>query len=155
MIKQKKKIQFDLDNTLVNFQSGIDQLPLNVQKEYEGRLDEVEGIFGIMVPNEGAVEAYNELDKYYECHICSTSPWENISAASDKVAWVKKYLPSAYKNVTLTHHKGNVTSDYLIDDRPWANGADKFTGEVIPFSHEGYETWNKIVNYLLTKDGFK
>ena len=155
MSKRKKIIQFDLDNTLVDFQSGIDKLPLEVQRKYEGQLDNAPDIFSLMKPINGAIEAYNILDKYYECHICSTSPWGNLSAASDKVAWVQKYLPNGYKNVTLTHHKENVLGDYLIDDRPHANGADKFTGEVIPFSHDGFETWEKVVNHLLSKDGFK
>lgn len=154
MIKKKKKIQFDLDNTLVNFQSGIDQLPLDIQKEYEGQFDNAPKIFSLMKPIEGGIKAYNELSKYYDCYICSTSPWDNFSAASDKVEWVKSFIPSAYKNVTLTHHKELVISDYLIDDRT-ANGASAFTGEFIHYKSEKHPNWEGIVNYLLTKDGFK
>ncbi len=35
----KKIIYIDMDNVLVDFQSGIDQLEEQVKQEYEGRLD--------------------------------------------------------------------------------------------------------------------
>ena len=142
-----------MDNTLVSFTSGIEKLSNELQEEYKDRLDEVEGIFSLMEPYEGAIEAYNVLDKYYECHICSTAPWSNPSAWKDKLLWVKKHLPNAYKNITLTHNKQNVRGNYLIDDR-LKNGAAEFKGQHIHFGQKGYETWEKVVDYLLTKDGF-
>ena len=63
-----------------------------------------------------------------------TSPWENATASSDKLAWVKKYLgKEAYKRLILSHHKHLNNGDYLIDDRDKHNGADKFKGELIVF----------------------
>ncbi|QNK78073.1 hypothetical protein H7F37_03035 [Winogradskyella sp. PAMC22761] len=150
----KKVIQFDMDGVLVNFQSGIDKLSIELKEEYIGRLDEVDGIFGKMEPNKGAIEAYNLLDTYYECNICSTASWNNSSAWSDKLLWIKRYLPKAFKNLTLTHRKDNVFGNYLIDDRVDKNGADKFKGELIPFGSSGFETWPQVVNYLLRKDGY-
>lgn len=38
-----KRLFFDMDNVLVDFQSGIDKLEESTKKEYEGRLDEVPG----------------------------------------------------------------------------------------------------------------
>ena len=58
-----KKLFFDMDGVLVNFQSGIDKLSDDVKKEYEGRLDEVPGIFSLMDPMPGAIEAVHELSK--------------------------------------------------------------------------------------------
>lgn len=58
---QKKILYFDMDNVLVDFQSGIDRLSEETLKEYEGRLDEVPGIFSLMKPLPGAVEAVNLL----------------------------------------------------------------------------------------------
>ena len=46
-----------MDGVLVNFQSEIDKLNDDMKKEYEGRLDEVPGIFSLMVPMPGAIEA--------------------------------------------------------------------------------------------------
>ena len=48
---KKKIVYFDMYNVLVNFQSWIDQTPIEVQKEYEGHLDDVPGIFSKMKPN--------------------------------------------------------------------------------------------------------
>ena len=54
---EKKRLYFDMDGVLVNFQSGIDKLTDAVKRKYEGRLDEVPGIFSLMAPLEGAIEA--------------------------------------------------------------------------------------------------
>ena len=43
----KRKLFFDMDGVLVDFQSGIDKLSDETKKEYEGRLDEVPGIFSL------------------------------------------------------------------------------------------------------------
>ncbi|MGC6248544.1 hypothetical protein ACNO7P_08890 [Bisgaard Taxon 45] len=41
----KPLLYIDMDNVLVDFQSGIDQLPQEIQIKYQGRLDEVPNIF--------------------------------------------------------------------------------------------------------------
>ena len=145
----KKIVYFDMDNTLVNFQSGIDQIPIEVQKHYEGQLDNVPGIFAKMKPIDEMVELFNKMveDERYDVYILSTSPWDNPTAASEKVAWVKKYLPKAYKNVILSHHKHLNVGDYLIDDRT-ANGAGEFGGELIQYGTEKFPTAQSIKTYL-------
>jgi len=147
---EKKRLFFDLDNVLVDFQSGIDRLTPEILKEYEGRFDEVPGIFSLMKPEEGAIEAYHILSQKYDCYIVSTAPWENTSAWSDKPNWVKKYLGKvAYKRLTLTHNKNICHGDYLIDDRT-KNGVDKFTGEHIHFLTEKFPNWDSVLDYLMS-----
>lgn len=80
-----RKLFFDMDGVLVNFQSGIDKLSEETKREYEGRLDEVPGIFSLMEPMPGAVEAVQVLSEYYDIYILSTAPWNNPSAWSDKI----------------------------------------------------------------------
>ncbi len=88
----------------------------------------------------------------YDVYILSTSPWDNITAASDKIAWVKKYLGDvAKKRVILTHHKNLAKGDYLIDDR-LKHGVDKFEGEHIHFGTDKFQNWNDVLNYLLTAE---
>ena len=147
---KKKIVYFDMDNVLVNFQSGIDATPIEVQKEYEGQLDNVPGIFSMMKPNSEMVDLFNKMsdDVRYDVYILSTSPWDNPTAASDKVEWVKKYLPKAYKRVILSHHKHLNIGDYLIDDRT-ANGAGKFGGELIQYMSDKFPTVKSIENYLI------
>lgn len=145
----KKILYFDMDNVLVNFQSGIDRLETVDLINYEGKLDEVPGIFGLMEPIEGAIEAYYKLTKHYDCYILSTAPWENDSAWSDKVKWVKKHLGEvAHKRLILTHNKNLNKGDFLIDDRI-KNGAGEFEGEHIHFLSEQFPNWNSVLKYLI------
>ncbi|MDG1728241.1 MAG: hypothetical protein P8K68_14665 [Algibacter sp.] len=107
-----------------------------ILKEYEGRLDEVPGIFGLMQPMQNAIASYTELTEHFDVYILSTSPWKNETAATDKLRWVKEYLKGvAYKRLILSHHKNLNKGDYLIDDRT-KNGADRFEGEHIHFGTE-------------------
>lgn len=147
---KKKIVYVDMDNVLVNFQSGVDATPIEVQKEYEGHLDDVPGIFSKMKPNEEMVDLFNKLsdDARYDVYILSTSPWDNPTAASEKVQWVKKYIPKAYKRVILSHHKHLNIGDYLIDDRTH-NGAGEFGGELIQYMSEKFPTVKSIENYLI------
>jgi len=85
-------------------------------------------IFSLMDPMPDAVESFEELSKIYDTYILSTAPWENPSAWSDKLLWVKKHLGrQAYKRLILSHHKNLNDGHYLIDDRT-KNGADRFRG---------------------------
>lgn len=146
----KKIVYVDMDNVLVDFQSGIDRLDDATRKEYEGRLDEVPGIFGLMEPMKGAIEAIHQLQEKFELYILSTAPWKNPSAWSDKVIWVTKYFDDVfYKRIVITHCKNLCRGDYLIDDRD-KNGVKEFCGEWIPF-----KDWDSTLQYLESKEPSK
>ena len=63
MATRRKTIYIDMDNVLVNFQSGIDRLPTATRSKYPGDkdIDNVEGIFSLMDPNPGAIDAFKLL----------------------------------------------------------------------------------------------
>ena len=144
----KKVLYVDLDNVLVDFASGIARLPESQVLEYQGRLDEVPGIFSLMAPVAGAVESFVALAERFDAYVLSTSPWENPSAWSDKLVWVKKHLgAAAYKRLILSHHKNLNVGAYLIDDRT-KNGADRFQGEHILFGSAQFPDWPSVVTYL-------
>jgi len=146
--KTKKILYVDMDNVLVDFMSGVRQVPESLVKQYEGRLDEIPGVFGLMKPMDGAIEAYEHLANMFDTYILSTSPWENPSAWQDKVLWVQKYLgTAAYKRLILTHHKNLNRGDYLVDDRT-RNGAGEFEGELILFGSDEFPGWDVVVEYL-------
>jgi len=148
----KKIVYVDMDNVLVNFESGIQQLDQAIQQEYEGRLDEVPGIFGLMKPLDGGIEAVRYLAKHSEVYILSTATWENPSAWSDKLLWIKRYLPKvAYKRLILSHNKHLNAGDYLIDDRT-KNGAGQFKGELLQFGQPDFPDWQAVVSYLQEKE---
>lgn len=145
----KKILYIDMDNVLVDFQSGIDTLNNEALVRYEGKYDTVPNIFSKMKSVFGAIDAFNKLCDYYDVYILSTAPWENPSAWSDKLQWVKKNLgKKAYKRLIITHHKDLAKGDYLIDDRT-KNGASEFEGELIQFGSEKYPDWNSVIEYLI------
>ena len=53
----KKIVYIDMDNVMVDFPSGIAKLDEKTKQEYEGRYDEVEGIFSLMEPMPNAISA--------------------------------------------------------------------------------------------------
>lgn len=147
----KKTLYLDMDNVLVDFRSGIARLPKELVAAYAGRLDEVPGIFALMDPMQGAIAAFETLTPRFDTYVLSTAPWENPSAWSDKLAWVKRYLgPGAYKRLILSHHKHLNQGHYLVDDRS-KNGADRFQGEHILFGSERFPDWGSVTEYLLKR----
>ncbi len=144
----KKVLYVDMDNVLVDFPSGIAQLDASVRQEYAGRLDEVPGIFALMSPMPGALDAFKELAVLYDAYILSTAPWENPSAWSDKLLWVKNHIgKAAHKRFILSHHKNLNDGDYLVDDRT-KNGADAFSGRHIHFGTDAFPHWEAVLVYL-------
>lgn len=149
----KKLLYVDMDNVLVDFKTGIERLPEETRKQYEGKLDEVPGIFALMHPMPDAIQSFAELSSVYDTYILSTAPWENPSAWSDKLLWVKKYLGTVgYKRLILSHNKHLNHGAYLVDDRT-KNGADRFTGELILFGSEDFPDWQAVKRYLLRMRG--
>lgn len=148
-----KKLFFDMDGTLVDFQSGIDKLSGEDHEKFRGHYDDCPGIFALMEPMQGAITAVKNLCKKYDCYILSTSPWNNPDAWADKVRWIQKYLgEELYKKVILTHHKELLDDgdSLLIDDRT-AHGANAFGDRHIHFRSDRFPDWNSVIEYLMNK----
>lgn len=147
-IERKKRIFVDMDNVLVDFESGLAQIDEEVKKEYAGRVDEIPGLFALMKPMPGAIEAVHELQKRYDLFILTTAPWKNPTACDDKVRWVTQYLDDVFhKRMVITHRKDLCQGDYLIDDRG-KNGTSEFNGEWIEFGSEKFPDWDAVLAYL-------
>ncbi len=147
-IECKKRMFVDMDNVLVDFESGLAQVSEEVKKDYEGRVDEIPGLFALMKPIPGAIEAVHELQKRYDLFILTTAPWKNPTACDDKVRWVTQYLDDVFhKRMVITHRKDLCQGDYLIDDRG-KNGTSEFNGEWIEFGSEKFPDWDAVLAYL-------
>ena len=144
-----KILYIDMDNVLVDFPTGISRITEQQREEFEGKLDEVPDLFSLMDPMPGAIDSFQRLANHYDTYILSTAPWENHTAWSDKLKWVKEYLGApAYKRLILSHHKNLNSGEYLIDDR-LKNGVDRFKGEHIHFGTERFPDWKSVCDYLL------
>ena len=152
----RKRVYIDMDNVLVNFKSGIKKLSTSIVEEFEGRLDEVPGIFSLMEPMDGAIDAVHKLKDKYDLYILSTAPWLNSTAWSDKVLWIQNYFGRGkenpfYKRLIISHHKHLNSGDILIDDRP-NNGAKDFEGEWIQFGSNQFPDWKSVLRYLMDRN---
>lgn len=147
----RKILYVDMDNVLVDFPSGIARLADPVKQQFADHLDDVPGIFALMDPVADAINAYARLSAAFDTYILSTAPWDNPSAWSDKLQWVKQHLGDfAYKRLILSHHKNLNVGDFLVDDR-LKNGVDRFPGEHIHFGTPEFPNWPVVVDYLLAK----
>lgn len=145
----RKIIYIDLDNTLCDYLGGAKEL--NVEPK---DAKHITGFFRDLKPMKGAIESYNELTKYFDVYILSTSPWSKPYALMEKLEWVKNYLPNAYKNVIFSHHKNLNIGDYLIDDST-KNGAGEFTGEHIQIHSDKFPNWDLVIKYIFEKENIK
>ena len=151
---KKMVVYVDMDNTLVDFMSGVSKCPKEKVAKYEcdengkQQYDNIPGVFAKMEPMPGAVEAFHWLAKHFDTYILSTAPWNNPSAWSDKLEWVKTYLGDvAYKRLILSHHKDLLRGDYLIDDSDRADIL-QFQGTHIQIGKEPYKDWKAVLDYF-------
>jgi len=153
MTANKLTLYLDMDGVLVDFESALSQLAKDKYVNYAGQYDNVPGIFALMEPMPGAIEAVEKLRRKYDLYILSSSPWENPTALGDKLAWVKKYFGDEkdslfYKKVIFSSAKNLSRGDILIDDRT-ANGAGDFEGEHILFGSREFPDWEAVLRHLL------
>jgi 5'-nucleotidase len=140
-----------MDNVLVDFRSSFVRIDPLLLKEFEGHLDDIPDLFSKMDPMPDAVDSFNRLAAVFDTYILSTAPWDNPSAWSDKLNWVKKHLgKSAYKRLILSHHKNLNDGDFLVDDR-LKNGVEGFKGEHIHFGTDRFPDWTSTTTYLINR----
>ena len=156
MTEAQKILYIDMDNTLVDFSARLASVDPAVREKYRDREDELPGLFALMPPMQGALEAFRELAQHFDVYILSTAPWRNPSAWQHKVEWVHMHLgmdeeSPAYKRLILSHHKNLNRGDFLVDDRVRHRGVDKFEGEVIEFGSEQFPDWAAVTAHLMAR----
>ena len=147
----EKRLYVDMDGVLVDFFSGVNRLSSQTRVAYAGNPEDAPGVFSLMDPMPGAIDALNRLSQKFDVYILSTAPWDNPSGWSDKLNWIKQYLgPYFKKRLILSHHKDLLRGDFLIDD--WdRHGASEFEGEWIHFGSQQFPDWDAVEEYLKDK----
>ena len=150
---KKPIVYIDMDGVLADFKSALTKISPELTDEFAGQHDNIPGIFSLMDPVPGAIEAVYALKDKYDLYILSSSPWENPTALGDKLAWVKKYFGDEkdslfYKKVIFSSVKHLSRGDILIDDRT-ANGAGDFEGEHVLFGSRDFPDWEAVLGYLI------
>lgn len=153
MSENKKIVFLDMDGVIVDFNSARNKLDEKTKSLYN-EIEDIPGVFSLMDPMPGAIDAIHKLVECYDVYILSAAPWNNPTAHNDKLEWIKKYFGADknslfYKRTIFTHNKNLCIGDYLVDDRPHKCGVDKFIGEVIHFGSERFPDWNSVVDYLI------
>ena len=163
-------VHIDMDGTIVDFIGFFERNPL--ERPTKSELDSHSKVFELAEPIPGAIEGVLELDRHFDVHILTKSPWENDLAPSQKLAWIKRHFADKvsaqstsdrrhvfYKRVTISHNKHLLKGDYLIDDR--ADEYPDFEGKLIHFGGKNSKgedchcrgehplTWPEVVDLLL------
>ena len=150
----KPIIYIDMDGVLVDFMSALTKVSSEMIEKFAGEYDNIPGVFALMDPMPGALEAVDKLKEKYDLYILSSSPWENPTALGHKLAWVKKYFGGDgqenifFRKVIFSSVKQLSRGDILIDDRT-ANGAGDFSGRLIQFGSDEFPDWQAILRELL------
>ena len=147
----EKRLYVDMDGVLVDFDSGVNRLDALTRAAYAGHFEDAPGLYALMDPMPGAIDALNRLTQKFDVYILSTAPWDNPSGWSDKLNWVKQHLGTYFKKrLILSHRKDLLRGDFLIDD--WdKHGASDFQGEWIQFGSQKFPDWDAVEKYLDSK----
>lgn len=150
---RKPIIHIDMDGVLVDFTSALTKVSPEMLEKFAGEYDNIPGVFALMDPMPGALEAVDRLKEKYDLYILSSSPWENPTALADKLAWVKKYFGGDgrenifFRKVIFSSVKHLSRGDILIDDRT-ANGAGDFSGRHVHFISPEFPDWQSVLDEL-------
>lgn len=146
-----RRVFIDLDGVTADFGTARDDSghPSEIFKLLPGS-------YRNLKPLPGAIEAIRVLiARGFDVWIATKIPHDNPYAASEKLFWVKEYLPELFKSVIITPNKGTLgtSRDFLIDDRPHKAHISEFVGTLLTFGPRNeYQTWDQVIQFMYQFD---
>lgn len=141
----------DMDGVICCFETGVKAYEPKMKWEREDvdRVCEANPRLFLTLPEiEGAKQALNKLNEKFDIYFLSTPMWNIPESYMDKRIYIESMFPWAEKKLILTHNKGLLKGNFIIDDRT-VNGVDKFQGYHIHYGTEKFPNWETITNFLL------
>ena len=143
-----KILYVDMDGVLVHLTNGLDKLDKKITDQYLDNPYNAPGFFSVLEPIKDAISSLKQLSKKYDVYILTAAPWDNPTAANDKIEWCKKHLPPYFKKkIIITHNKNLCRGDYIIDDNT-RNGVSSFKGKHIHFGTREFPDWDSVLLFL-------
>jgi 5'-nucleotidase len=144
----KPIVYIDMDGVVADFDKAF---PAVAEKNWIDGQNKVvpENFFCELELIKGAKEGLQALDSLgYDLYFLSTPQWSNPNCWKEKRIWVELHFGELmFKRLILTHNKGLLKGDYLIDDRN-VNGVENFEGKHIHFGSEEFPDWISVVAFL-------
>ena len=145
-----KTIYIDMDGVLADFKSASDRDKIDFpeQKYPQSQI----GFFLNLKPIEDSLESFVELEKYFNVWILTRPSVQNPLCYTEKALWVKNHLGiDVQRRTIMATDKSLLKGDYLIDDDT-KHGQTEFEGDHIHFGNTPFESWQKVVKYLMEKE---
>lgn len=149
----KKILMIDMDGVTFDFDSAFKLVAKTTWINGQEKKVPI-GFFENLEPIENAIECIIFLFKYFNIYFLSTPQWSNpYSWMEKRISLEKHFGELAFKRLILSHDKGLIKGDFLIDDKiqEFNNGIHEFEGEHIHFGTEKFPDWESVRRYLMEK----
>lgn len=145
----KQIVYVDMDEVLTDF---YNHPVLKYPKEHwDHPIMYNKGFFRGLPPLEGAIESVKKLINCskYDVYIATRPVAKSPCSYSEKVEWIREYIPELLEKIVMTQNKGLLIGDYLIDDT--MSYGSVFDGEFIHFKRhiDSKTMWNRIIDDLI------
>ncbi len=140
----RKRVYIDMDGVLCDFYGAFRERKTDNLLYPQSK----DGFFTNLKPIEGAIDAFSELEKYFDVWVLTRPSVHNPLCYTEKRLWIENHLGfETCKKLIISPDKSLLKGDFLIDDFIH----EDFEGELIQFGTDKYKTWDLVLEYLIPK----
>ena len=142
-----KRIYIDMDDTIVNFSKAHEQDRIKCpeikypQSQY--------GFYENLELISLAKDSIWWLNKNFDVWFATAPSVFNPLCYTEKRNSIEKHFGHEFlEKLIIIPDKSLLKGDYLIDDKLFGKGQDKFEGKLIHFGSEDFPSWREILFYF-------